>query len=193
MKKSDHWENVAKFVPEWKAYNAEIDYVVDTDRLHRVGPLKYQRYLYALVRHFQPRVIVETGVRSGPSSVLAYSAMPNNGYMYSCDPIYASQEEAVNTVFRKTGRKLASGWTFFPGKSRDILDRLPETWDFFIHDSDHSASNMTFELTAARARLRPGGVIVCDDWNQKHGVFESFCAGIEKPFFEIGSAAFLVL
>lgn len=201
----NHWPNVARFVPQWEKYNAEIDELVDAERLHRVGPLLYQRYLYALVRHFNPEIVVETGVRNGPSTVLTYLAMRQNVdalQMYSCDPCYESQEAATKAVFAKTGVELNPRfWTFFPQTSSEALTRIGIAnaggWNFFLHDSDHGAENMAFELTRAWAMLYYGGVIVCDDWQScagapKHGIFEAFCAGVGEDFYEIGTAAFLI-
>ena len=156
---NDDWQNVAKLVPEWETYKAELESseLVDLEQLNKVGPLLYQRYLYALVRHFEPEIIVETGVRSGPSTVLTYMAMPiPEAHLYSCDPCYRSQDEATDAIYKHTNVSLwPNRWTFFPEKSQTALFKIPAPWDFFIHDSDHSAENMAFELTVAWSRLRP--------------------------------------
>ena len=192
----DDWLNVAKLVPKWETYKNELESVVDLKRLHRVGPVKYQHYLYALVRHFRPKVIVETGVRKGPSTVLTYAAMLDNAHLYSCDPCHRSQQEATAAILEATGVTIAkAAWTFFPEKSETALFKIPTPWDFFIHDSDHGAENMAFEMTYAWSQLRPGGVIVVDDWSscvgapRKHEIFIAIVAGVGQTAIEIGSAA----
>jgi hypothetical protein len=47
------------------------------------------------------------------------------------------------------------------------------TLDLFIHDSLHTASNMTFELETAWGILRPGGALLVDDIGL-NAAFDSF-------------------
>lgn len=196
--KPTYWHNIEKIAPEWQGYVHELE-EFDLARLNRVGPVSYQNYLYALIRHFNPKVIVETGVRSGPSTVITYAAMDiPDSHLYSCDPCFVSQEAAAAKVKKATGMVLVEeGWTFIPEKSESAFDKMPEKWDFFIHDSDHGYKNMMFELNAAWDRLNPGGVLVCDDFEKQpacksHRGFFEFCERVGVEYLQIGSAAFVV-
>ena len=169
-------------------------------RLHQHGPISFQQHLYQLVKELEPRVVVETGTRKGISTILLRLAMPyqpEGTMLYSCDPLYRSQEAAEAAIKKATGFDLAGkGWTFLPGKSELALRKVPDepSWDLFVHDSEHSAKVQSFELEYAWQRLRSGGVLVCDDWNthahaRPHQTFLAWVETLGVKFETMGTAA----
>lgn len=145
---------------------------------HREMGLSYQGMAYGLVRTLRTLnpVVVETGVYSGLSTYFLLQALgqrPDSGMLVSVDPMYKSKGDATGRVgaveykpFWKDNHHLFNKWDFFSGKSNGVFDdiakKYPE-WDIFIHDSDHSAENVRFELEYAWKRLKPGGFMLIDD------------------------------
>jgi hypothetical protein len=69
---------------------------------------------------------------------------------------------------------LRSRWTFIEGNSLAIIPTLTATFDFYIHDSDHSFDFVARELDLARQRMSAAGTIVVDDINWSNAFFK-FC------------------
>jgi predicted O-methyltransferase YrrM len=142
--------------------------------------------LYALVREFQPRVAVETGVCNGVSTAFLLLALDRNGVgeLHSIDlPEVAGEEYEPGTFWDgKGGAVIPPGkepgwmvppalrprWDLVLGRSQDelppLLERVGEI-DLFMHDSEHSYECMSFEFQTAWAAMRPGGVLIADDVN----------------------------
>lgn len=166
-------------------------------RMHQIGPLTYQQTLRDYVVELRPHVVVETGVYHGVSTIMILDALTENnrGHLHSCDPRYRDQSWAEGALAR--AHKVAidfTRWTFHGSPSHLVLPKVPSPWDVFLHDSDHSAENMTWELDYAWERLRPGGLLVCDDWqwprHAPHGAFERFCEAKNLAFKTHSTAAF---
>jgi predicted O-methyltransferase YrrM len=146
-------------------------------------------YLYWVVRHLQPKVIVQTGVSNGLSSAFMMLALAKNGpdgklYTVDIPAIFNSADPAwtrrgvVYGVAIPEGK--SSGWLVpdiyrdrfevSVGDAKDLLPKLIDRLDhvdLFFHDSDHSYAHMMFENEQAMRKLVPGGVILADDvsWN----------------------------
>lgn len=146
-------------------------------------------FLYWLVRHQNPRVIVQTGVCNGLSSAFMVLALAKNqaqGKIYavdlaqvfdSTDPYWTTRDRCYGVVI-PTGK--SSGWlvpdchqSHFSVSQGDAKRLLPElvdkldSIDLFYHDSDHTYDHMMFEFREVKRRLKPGGLVVADDisWN----------------------------
>lgn len=139
--------------------------------------------LFAVVRAFKPRVIVETGVASGVSSAHILRALDANGAgrLYSID-LPNVQEHSVLPEGRTPGwivpDFLRGRWELRLGDARTLLPELLETLghvDVFLHDSDHSYEHMSFEFEQALARLEHGGLLMSDD-THLHTAWDDFCA-----------------
>jgi predicted O-methyltransferase YrrM len=175
------WDDIAKIEKNW------------AERLNRCGPLTYQLMLYAMLRAIKPTVVVETGVYRGVSSVLILRALQENGIeakLYSCDPAFKNAWIAQRKIMdaTKADGGLFEGWIFKGAKGIEMMPDVPGPWDVFVHDSDHRAVNIRSELDIAWDKLRPGGVIVCDDWQTREAkdVFPTFA---EKHALSIGEIA----
>ena len=139
--------------------------------------------LFALIRKYRPDAIIETGVAQGVSSYTILSALDANskGELTSIDlpnrnpTHYNYYDGTVDRVF--TPQELTPGWlipdrlktrwTLRLGKSEEILPMVDKTIEMFLHDSEHSYKNMTFEFDWAYLHLTNGGLLTSDDisWN----------------------------
>jgi predicted O-methyltransferase YrrM len=186
---------------------AEAKAIPDHKRLHSHGPLLYQDYVYAICRILRPEKVIETGTRFGVGASLVLRALDRNGHgaLYSCDPRHYSQKQAMDAIRDTLGFNGFDRFTFLAGESKKVLPELAALtgpWDLFIHDSDHGAANMRWELEFAANHLVEHGLIICDDWdwpdewNQNalpHHVFKRFCQARGRPYRIIGSAAVVEL
>lgn len=127
---------------------------------------------YAIIRAMRPSLVVETGIANGVSSAHILLALKKNGI-----GVLHSIEIGDTAYLPPNGEPgwlvpgwLRERWQVHLGDSRkllpELLPRLPAL-DVFIHDSLHTAEQMTFEFETGYPFLRPGGCLVADDavWN----------------------------
>jgi len=135
--------------------------------------------LYLIVRLLKPKVVVETGVFKGFSSMQTLQALADNGegMLHSIDfPHPKLREEGLEVGF-VVPEVLKERWNLNLGKSSEILPPLlkkAKEVDLFFHDSDHSYENMMFEFSSAWPYIRAGGFLVSDDVNDNQA-FTDFC------------------
>ncbi len=158
--------------------------------------LDVTRAYYALVRKLQPEGIIETGVCNGVSTLGVLLALQENGSgtLHSIDYPFRT-EESLNEFRAETFRgyggaaipsdkdpgwiipdKLRPRWNLTVGKSQRELPQVVsdvDSFELFIHDSEHSHPCMMFEYELAHEWLQTGGVILSDDitWNKAFDVF----------------------
>jgi len=150
----------------WKLITKRLE---ETGGIHRMS-LERLQILYASVRHFKPKIMVETGVAGGSSSLSILYAMSKNnlGNLYFIDvgithwfPSGFNVGYLVPDEFRKR-------WNLTIGDSKKELPILLEslkTVNIFFHDSDHSYKHMTFEFNTVLPFLNPNKIILSDDIN----------------------------
>lgn len=170
-----------------------------------VGVFNYGPLLYALVRIFQPSIMVETGVASGTSSACTLRAMDRNGKGKlisidlpmgdTVDPKYMEFQFKRKGGFGPTlvppalttgyaiPESLKSRWRLILGDAKLELPRaLSEAGqiDVFMHDSEHSYEHMMFEFETAYPHLRKGAILLSDDvsWNDS---FRDFAKKVGRP------------
>jgi hypothetical protein len=126
------------------------------------------RLLYSYIRITQPLHIVETGVANGHSSYCILSALGANdrGHLWSVD--------VQSTVGGLVPKSLHPRWSLRTSPepaAKLLIDALHEAAPvhLFIHDSNHSWLQQTFEYQAAARTLAPGGVIMSDDIDKSYG------------------------
>ena len=153
--------------------------------------------IYVLIRCLKPRVILETGVYYGGNSAFALLAVARNknGKVVSVDyPASKAQLDAVgaerhprsllvqNSEFYNPDLRpgmmvppsLHTHWELIEGDSLKIIPKLEETFDFCIHDSDHSMKFLSNELSATWDKLSDNALILVDDIDWSNAFF-SFC------------------
>lgn len=146
------------------------------------------RRLYGLIRDYQPKILVETGVCNGVSTAVILAALEKNGQgkLHSIDlpeftdtdytegDFWEGKKGAVIPKEKPPGwiipDDLKSRWELQLGRSDEVLPSLLDTLgtiDFFLHDSEHSYQCMTAEYHAAWGHLAEGGILASDDisWN----------------------------
>lgn len=124
--------------------------------------------MYVLVRLWQPRLMVETGVFYGAMSAMILSAMARNGggTLYSIDlPLEA---DGLKPELRGglVPDELRENWHLILGDARiqlpPLLERLKQI-DAFNHDSLHTTAHMTWEFESAWQYVKPGGFLSSHD------------------------------
>lgn len=162
---------------------------------HRDACLK----CYALIRKREPETVVETGVYHGVSTLTMLLALDRNdaGRLYSID--YARYLEKDGLGHFERGRPscadtgsvalpdgmepgwivpedLRDRWHLTEGKSQRKLPALLSslaTVDFFLHNSEHSASCMLFEFELVWEWLAEGALMVSSHVDH-NDAFETF-------------------
>jgi hypothetical protein len=159
---------------------------------------------YAVTRKLEPATVVETGVCNGISTLSILLALHENdaGELYSIDyPFRADEslEEFREETFEGYGGaaipsdrepgwiipdELRARWHLTIGKSQRELPKLVaelDSFELFLHDSEHSHPCMMFEYELAYEWLEKAGVILSDDitWNDAFSVFTD----VRKPAY----------
>jgi Methyltransferase domain len=140
---------------------------------------------YALCRALRPAVVLETGVAYGVSSAFIVKALAVNGEgeLHSVDraPVRPGVDEYIGALVPDD---LRSRWTLHRGTSHRLVPRLlpgMEGLALFIHDSQHTYRNVSWELRTVTPHLtRPAAVLV-DDASGNHA-FEHW-ADRSRPAF----------
>ncbi len=167
--------------------NAEFIYILKLKEIKNlygeflpsILSMEEAQILYYLVRHFKPKIVVETGVSDGISSLMILTAIKENnfGHLYSVD----LPEVGMPRLYGKepgwiVEDELRENWSLIFGKSSyrlpALLKQLKEI-DFFMHDSEHSYKNMKFEFLCAIKHLKKGGIILSDDASSNNSLQES--------------------
>jgi hypothetical protein len=138
----------------------------------------YRILLYALVRARKPSLMIETGVLHGMTSAFILRAIERNGHgrLISIDLPSTAEEGPSNKdgYFATLPQGKGPGWIVPEALSRNWELRLESSTvalpnlevpdlDIFLHDSEHIFETMWFELDWAWERLRPGGILICDN------------------------------
>jgi predicted O-methyltransferase YrrM len=141
---------------------------------------RYGRRLgwYALVRALEPELVIETGTDKGLGAVVLADALLRNGHgrLMTID---------VNPA---AGYLVSGRWAevtdYVQGNSHDVLRRIREPIDIFIHDSLHTAAHERGEYECIRPRLTDRSLVLSDnadraptlmEWAEREGlIFEFF-------------------
>ena len=150
--------------------------------------------IYVLIRHFRPKVVLETGVYYGGNSAFALAALSKNkyGHMVSIDypdsEIRKSKVPESRHALVGDSELYSSGlgpgfmvpvalhdrWELIEGDSLAIIPDLKYSIDFYIHDSDHSMQFLLSEIAAAWEKLTTSAVLLIDDIDWSNA-FYAFC------------------
>ena len=149
--------------------------------------------LYVIVRALRPEIVVETGGTPGKSTAFILCAMHRNGcgHLYTIDlppaAVHDTQLQMRESYHEALPSGVSSGWavpdelksrhTHLLGSSREHLPTVlnqVQTIDVFLHDSDHSYENMTWEFQTAFPALGENGLLLSDDV-RANDAFDDFC------------------
>lgn len=124
--------------------------------------------VHFLVRHLQPRVVLETGVAAGWTSQAILAALEANGAgtLYSSDFPYFRLEDPEKYVGCLVDDELRPRWRLgLNGDRANLAAFLPQlgTIDFVHYDSDKSVEGRQYVMDAIAGRLAPNSVVVMDD------------------------------
>jgi predicted O-methyltransferase YrrM len=141
--------------------------------------------VHFLVRHLQPKVVLETGVAAGWTSQAILSALEANGAgtLYSSDFPYFRLDDPERYVGCLVDDALRSRWHLaLNGDRANLHAFLPEmgTIDFVHYDSDKSVEGRQFVMDAIATRLSPEAVVVMDDIDD-NTFFRDWVARTRRP------------
>jgi len=203
--------NVSEF--EVKKYDLEIkkniefqDKIQSTLADYNVGQISGPEVLYVICRILKPKVVVETGVASGVSTVYILKALDKNdsGTLFSIDMPNHDRELAKKGEKKYTDAKtlalippdketgyvvppkLKKRWSLHLGLTKKLLPRILneiDMMDIFLHDSEHTYENMGFEYRLSWPRIRKGGVLLSHDVNWSTAFDEFYCEVKRKPYY----------
>lgn len=128
-----------------------------------MGPIA-RSMLYALVRQYRPRIIVESGGNIGMASSFILKAMQDEGID---GRLYSIERSAKIVAGSLIPEEIKGPYVPLQGAVEDFLngDQLPGEIDMFLHDSTHRYAHMMMEFEQFWPRLRPGGLLVSHDVN----------------------------
>ncbi|QTH21741.1 class I SAM-dependent methyltransferase [Rhizorhabdus wittichii] len=180
------WEEAGAFAATMNARGTAI-----VDKLpFKIGGGGDYRFLYWLVRLYQPRVVVETGVAAGWTSQAILSALHKNGQgeLHSSDFPYFRVSDPEKYIGCVVDAELKQKWNLhLDGDAKalpKILEAAPEI-DIFHYDSDKSYSGRATAISLIRPHLRAGGLIVMDDIVD-NSWFQDYVEREKLPFTIIG-------
>ncbi len=132
------------------------------------GSTELGQVLWSLVQGMRPERVIEVGVARGYSSAVMLSAMNANqsGHLWSIDLPAPSVDE--RTTGSLVPDALRDRWTLSLGLSSVLIPRLVVRhgpFDLIVHDGDHNPATQRREWAALWRALRPGGVLVMDDFS----------------------------
>jgi predicted O-methyltransferase YrrM len=147
--------------------------------------------LYFLVRHYQPKIVVETGVAAGFSSRTILKALEtngDNGKLFSSDLPYFRLANSEKYIGWLVDDELKRNWRLYKEGDRnnlpDIVSQITEI-DLFHYDSDKSYVGRQSTMRLVLPRLRVGSIIVMDDI-QDNWFFRDFIQTIRAPYAVFG-------
>jgi len=122
--------------------------------------------IWCLIRRTNATKVVETGVAHGVTSRIILEALKGRGRLWSIDYPPPGTPALHEEIGAAVGPWPKEEWSLIFGSSQRRLPKLLKSIapiDLFVHDSDHRAYNVRFEMALAWNALRPGGAMVIDD------------------------------
>jgi hypothetical protein len=149
--------------------------------------------LYVLTRYLKPKKVLETGVYYGGNTAFILNGLYHNetGRLVSIDYPDSSIRETKDlerhpyvgdSEFYQDKLKpgfivpeyLLDYWKLHIGDSHAIIPTLDDTFDLYLHDSEHSYNFIKKEMGLAMVKMSSSGVAVIDDIDWSNGFF-SIC------------------
>ncbi len=182
--------------------------IFGTGPISSIDWFAFQRVLlYVLVRHLKPKVSLETGVYYGGNTAFILNALYKNGEgtlvsidlpdskikkmkQEQGDSLSISRHPDVGSTEFYEGMQpgfiipqyLKMQWEFIEGSSLVEIPKTNYTFNFYIHDSDHSFDFLNAELSLALNKMDQQGTLIVDDINWSNA-FYKLC--VDRAFFPI--------
>lgn len=160
---------------EQEKFVQDLDREIATKSVVGRGPMGEEaEILYVMTRLMRPEIVLETGVGAGKSSAYILKALQANGTgrLYSIDLPMADGLSGWAVP-----KELHRYWENHLGTSAALMEKLLKrigAVHLFVHDSDHSYENMTFEFNLVWPFIEPGGLILAHDVGRHNALFD-FC------------------
>lgn len=144
-----------------------------------VVPLPELLTLAAICRHTRPQFVFEIGTYTGSSTLVMAINIPDNTEIFTLD---LEPSETVGSAYRDTKYTARIHQLYGNSITFDYSDYLGKM-DFVLVDADHSYECVKADSEKAFALLKPGGVIVWDDyrWLDCHAE----CVGVTRFLNEL--------
>lgn len=153
---------------------AKVDYTWDYWNGEGADGYDYCQSVYELAKHFKPKFGLEIGVRFGKSALATLYGSPEMK-LIGVDP---NPEYPVEDFMRE---RVESKFRFISEASPEALDRFePETFDWIYIDGLHDYHGVLRDFEAAWPLLKPGGVMVFDDYKEE----VDYGTGVKKMLHE---------
>ena len=148
--------------------------------------------IYVTIRHLRPATLLETGVFYGGNTLFMLAAVHRNrcGRLISVDypasamaadregrhPLVGTTEDYTDEMSPGfiVPDYLKQTWQLVIGDSLRVIPTLAESFDYYIHDSEHSMDFFRKEAAAVWAKKAKSLFLVADDIDWSNG-FSSFC------------------
>lgn len=150
-------------------YGHEIDIVPSGEPvLDSQVAVRDREILYALLREYKPRSVIEYGTRYGGCTVTILSALFRNKKPFRFYPFEKDKDSRKRTMknLRRVFRKKIEVY----GAIEDDFHKLPEFLDFGFIDHNHQADTTLFFLGGVLPKFESNGLIGIHDW--ENGPFD---------------------
>ncbi len=161
----------------------------------------YRNFIYNYIRDAKPSLVLETGVLHGLTTSWILKALLDNkkGKLISVDIKRADWKKYFGNKKMGPGYEpdlkfpnyeasgwivpdyLKKNWKLIYGPSKKILPKINKKVDLFIHDSDHSYSNVKYEINWA-LKNNPNTSIIIDNYDMNSYSFE-FLSKKNKDYY----------
>jgi predicted O-methyltransferase YrrM len=178
--------------PGWEQFDAEfteIDQMLNERYAKTV--LVYPRHfgsealtsrtLYLIVRARKPRIVLETGVANGSSSLVMLAALARNG----AGELHSTDVSSDVGCLLNNGERTAWKYHLITGSNHRrvfeaVVHGLPPI-DLFFHDSDHRFAWQMFEFETVRRRMSADGLLGSDDVDASYAFMDLCDAHSWRP------------
>lgn len=164
-----HRDLVEGWAHEAEKLNLQVERKLGGRRLWAIGT-KERVLLYCVTRAVHPTIAVETGVGPGVSTTFILAAL-GQGVLHSFDlgVKYGDEQETYPVGF-VVPEELRSKWRLHLGDSKKLLEPFylslgQQKIQLFLHDGEHTYSNVAKELMLAWQHMDRGAILVDNyDW-----------------------------
>ena len=141
----------------------------------------YIPWIHKFSSQFEKPVILEIGVHSGQTLFPLAQRYSANNKKFRYIGVDVLLRDYVKVVVEYMDLKEGDQEIMlFETTSLDFLSQCRLTFDVVLLDGDHNYHTVSKELPLLANILRPGGVIVCDDYEGKYAEKDQYFSEIEE-------------